>query len=307
MAKVVESVGSTYEEALKNGLEQIGLEEEKVTIFGLSASYVHALVAEKFSPKKTVDLSHLRAISQTGSALSDDGFEIFYQPQFITGTDKLFGMEALVRLKNNIAGPGEFIPVAEENMSIIKIDRIVTHKTIKQIGEWLGKGYNVPSVSINFSNLQLSDRGYPNYVFEKLSSYNIDPSYIVIEITESSFLTTSSATTDYFNQFTEGGIRLSIDDYGTGYSSLSYLNRLPFSCLKIDQSLIRTEPTKENLFMIEKIVEIAHSRHYKVVAEGVETSQQEEFLKSIGCDATQGFMRGKPMRAEDIEKILART
>ncbi|MCR4635296.1 MAG: EAL domain-containing protein [Butyrivibrio sp.] len=240
-------------------------------------------------------------------ALSDDGFEIFYQPQFITGTDKLFGMEALVRLKNNIAGPGEFIPVAEENMSIIKIDRVVTHKTIKQMGEWLGKGYNVPPVSINFSNLQLSDRGYPNYVFEKLSSYNIDPSYIVIEITESSFLTTSSATTDYFNQFTEGGIRLSIDDYGTGYSSLSYLNRLPFSCLKIDQSLIRTEPTKENLFMIEKIVEIAHSRHYKVVAEGVETSQQEEFLKSIGCDATQGFMRGKPMRAEDIEKILART
>lgn len=240
-------------------------------------------------------------------ALSGDGFEIYYQPQFITGTDKLFGMEALVRLKNNIAGPGEFIPVAEENMSIIKIDRVVTHKTIKQIGQWLEKGYNVPSVSINFSNLQLMDMGYPNYVFEKLSSYNIDPSYIVIEITESSFLTTSNSTTEYFNQFTESGIRLSIDDYGTGYSSLSYLNRLPFSCLKIDQSLIRTEPTKENLFLIEKIVEIAHSRHYKVVAEGVETRQQEDFLLSIGCDATQGFMRGRPMKAEDMEKILART
>lgn len=246
-----------------------------------------------------------RAIKTTiEEALVNDGFEIFYQPQFITGTNKLFGVEALIRLKNNIAGPGEFIPVAEENMSIIRIDRVVTEKTIKQWHNWLLKGYDLPAVSINFSNIQLNDRGYPNYVFEKLAQYDLDPSYIVIEITESSFLTTSSRTTEYFNAFTSSGIRLSIDDYGTGYSSLSYLNRLPFSGLKIDQSLIRTEPTKENLFMIEKIIEIAHSRNYHVVAEGVETKEQEDFLKSVGCDATQGFMRGKPMRAEDLEKLF---
>ena len=237
-------------------------------------------------------------------AIALDGFEIFYQPQFKTGTDELFGVEALVRLKNNVAGPGEFIPVAEENLSIIRIDRIVTDKTIRQWHNWLEMGYKLPPVSINFSNIQLNDSGYPNYVFERLANYYVDPSYIVIEITESSFLTTSSRTTDYFNKFTDGGIRLSIDDYGTGYSSLSYLTRLPFSCLKIDQSLIRTEPTKENLFMIEKIVEIAHSRNYKVVAEGVETKEQEDFLHSVGCDATQGFMRGKPMKAEELEKIL---
>ena len=237
-------------------------------------------------------------------AIALDGFEIFYQPQFITGTDELFGVEALVRLKNNVAGPGEFIPVAEENMSIIRIDRVVTEKTISQWHKWLEMGYELPPVSINFSNIQLNDSGYPNYVFERLAKYNVDPSRVVIEITESSFLTTSNRTTDYFSKFTDGGIRLSIDDYGTGYSSLSYLNRLPFSCLKIDQSLIRTEPTKENLFMIEKIIEIAHSRNYKVVAEGVETKEQEDFLYSVGCDATQGFMRGKPMKAEDLEKLL---
>ena len=237
-------------------------------------------------------------------ALEKDGFEIFFQPQFVTGTDELFGVEALVRLKNKIAGPDEFIPVAEENMSIIKIDRIVTKKTIGQWHSWLEEGYDLPPVSINFSNIQLGDRSYPNYVFEKLAQYNVDPSYVVIEITESSFLTTSSKTTDYFNKFIDGGIRLSIDDYGTGYSSLSYLNRLPFSCLKIDKSLISTEPTKENLFMIEKIVEIAHSRNYKVVAEGVETYEQEDFLKSIGCDSIQGFLRGKPMRADELVKLL---
>lgn len=237
-------------------------------------------------------------------AIALDGFEIYYQPQFVTGTDELFGVEALVRLKNNVAGPGEFIPVAEENMSIIRIDRVVTEKTISQWHKWIEKGYELPPVSINFSNIQLNDSGYPNYVFERLAKYNVDPSRVVIEITESSFLTTSNRTTDYFNKFTDGGIRLSIDDYGTGYSSLSYLNRLPFSCLKIDQSLIRTEPTKENLFMIEKIVEIAHSRNYKVVAEGVETKEQEDFLHSVGCDATQGFMRGKPMRAEELEKLF---
>ena len=130
---------------------------------------------------------------------------------------------------------------------------------------------------------------------------------IVIEITESSFLTTSNSTTEYFNQFTESGIRLSIDYYGTGYSSLSYLNRLPFSCLKIDQSLIRTEPTKENLFLIEKIVEIAHSRHYKVVAEGVENEGQLQFLKERGCEMVQGYYFSPPLPAEDFEKLAFKT
>ena len=162
------------------------------------------------------------------------------------------------------------------------------------MAQWRHEGYQLVKTSINFSNLQLYDTGYPQYLFSLMKEYGIEAKYLEIEITESAYLTDKQETRDFIRQFTENGIGISIDDFGTGYSSISYLYMLPFSTLKLDKSLLDEYLETGDDRMIEIIIQMAHVRNCKVIAEGVEVEEQAKMLLEKDCDIIQGYLFGRP-------------
>ena len=239
-------------------------------------------------------------------AINTDGFEIFYQPQFFTKDRQISGFEALVRLKTNAASPSEFIPIAEHNRKIITIDRIITEKVIKQLHEWQTKGYKLVNVSLNFSNYQISDLTYPDYVISLLRKYNVPTKYLKVEVTESAYLDETLETKEFMNRFIKNGIDISIDDFGTGYSSIRYLNFLHFSELKLDKSLMDKYLETKDERMISSIINLAHTMDCITIAEGVETEEQAQMLLRNNCDCIQGYLLGKPESASVAEKRLVK-
>lgn len=235
-------------------------------------------------------------------ALENDGFKLLYQPQMDITKGEVSAYEALIRFKDHSLSPAEFIPVAEDNGSIIRIGRIVTEKVIAQLGIWQDKGYTLKTVSINFSALQLYDDGYLDFLKDMLSRYGVDAKYIEIEITESIFLDNKQLALEFLMELRHCGIRISIDDFGTGYSSLSYLTFLPLDKIKLDRSLNVKFLEIENFKVMDSLISLAHSLNLEVVAEGIETGEQLERLKAGGCDYVQGYYFSKPIEAEAVEE-----
>jgi|GEM_PF-446917 len=238
---------------------------------------------------------------QIKEAIENDGFKILYQPQIRLENGEIIGYEALIRLKNNSATPAEFIPVAEDNGSIIKIGRIVTEKVIGQLALWQSKGYPLRTVSINFSALQLYDAEYLDFLLETLYKHNVAAKYVEIEITESIFLDSKELALEFMMRLRSHGIKISIDDFGTGYSSLSYLTFLPLDKIKLDRSLNVKFLEIENIKVMDSIISLAHSLGLEVVAEGIETCEQFIRLKNGRCDYIQGYYFSKPLEADMVE------
>lgn len=239
---------------------------------------------------------------QIKEAIENDGFKIVYQPQVSLINGEISAYEALLRFKNHLISPAEFIPVAEDNGSIIKIGRIVTEKVIQQLENWQLKGYPLRAVSINFSALQLYDNGYLDFLQETLSKHNVDAKYIEIEIIESIFLDNKELALAFLTELRSYGIKTSIDDFGTGYSSLSYLTFLPLDKIKLDRSLNIKFLEIENIKVMDSIISLAHSLNLEVVAEGIETYNQFRRLKVGHCDYIQGYYFSRPLEVEDVEK-----
>lgn len=238
---------------------------------------------------------------QIKEAIENDGFKILYQPQVRLDNGEIAAYEALVRLKNNTATPAEFIPIAEDNGSIIKIGRIVTEKVIEQLASWQLKGYPLRAVSINFSALQLYDTEYLDFLLETLSKHNVAAKFIEIEITESIFLDSKELALEFLKRLRDQGIKTSIDDFGTGYSSLSYLTFLPLDKIKLDRSLNVKFLEIENIKVMDSIISLAHSLDLEVVAEGIETREQFRRLKDGRCDYIQGYYFSMPLEAAMVE------
>ncbi len=236
-------------------------------------------------------------------AVREEGFYLCYQPQVDAKTGEIIGVEALVRLKDRNISPGVFIPVAEETGHIIAIGRWVAGEAVKQLADWRKKGFREKMISINFSSKQLKDREYTSYLMELLKAYDISPEYIEIEITESIFLENNIQTMEFLQGLKNAGLRIALDDFGTGYSSLSYLTYIPVNKIKLDKSINDKFLLSGNMEVMDSIISLAHSLKLKITAEGIEDYDKYLQLRRSGCDYIQGYLFGKPLKADETEKV----
>jgi diguanylate cyclase (GGDEF)-like protein/PAS domain S-box-containing protein len=243
-------------------------------------------------------------------ALNNEEFSLHYQPQIDLKTKETVGFEALIRWKHHNYGyisPMEFIPVAEETGLIVPIGEWVLKTACNQFKTWLDQGNQLQNIAVNVSSVQFRDKEFVNMVRDILKDSNLDPSYLELEITESSMQRVDEAK-KIMKELKALGIRFSIDDFGTGYSSFSYLRQFPFDKLKIDKSFIdEINQNKNGIAIVTAIIELGNKLGYDIVAEGVENEMQSIFLKSINCHFAQGFYYSKPLQVKDVEnKLLER-
>lgn len=232
-------------------------------------------------------------------ALKEDQFTVYYQPQVDLLSHTWVGMEALVRWIHPTLGvisPANFIPLCEEMGLIQELDFIVLENVIKQHMLWQKEGINAPKTAVNFSAKTLAKRNIAKEVWAILEFYHCPSHCIAIEVTESQIMRDPHEAIEILGEFKALELEISVDDFGTGYSSLSYLKRFPIDKLKIDQSFIHDIPQDEDDMTITKtIIGLAHNLKLHVIAEGVETQEQEKFLLENGCTLAQGYLYDKPL------------
>lgn len=241
-------------------------------------------------------------------AVEQKEFVLFYQPRLSISTSKVLGMEALVRWQNADLGmvlPAEFIPFAEDIGLIVPIGEFVLYEACAQNKAWQDAGIPPIQVAVNVSVRQFHQADLLNTVRTALNETGLPPHCLELELTESTLMKDPESTVDTLRELKALGVRLSIDDFGTGYSSLSYLKRFPIDSVKIDQSFVRDiTVSPDDAAIAGAVIAMAHSMALKVVAEGVETLEQLEFLKSINCDEMQGYFISRPVDATQAEQLL---
>ncbi len=241
-------------------------------------------------------------------ALDNQEFYLEYQPKLNIETGKLVGMEALLRWSNprlGIVPPDRFIPVAENTGMILPIGEWVLRQACLQNVEWQRKGLRPVQVAVNISVLQLSHPDFIDTIDLALGESGLAPGYLEIEITESSIMSAKGAVMANIEKLKERGITLSVDDFGTGYSSLSVIKQLPIDSLKIDRSFIRDiAHDSEDEAIVTAIIAMARSLDLSVIAEGVETYEQLQYLLNSGCDTIQGYLISKPLAPGAMEALL---
>ena len=243
-------------------------------------------------------------------AIEECQFVLNYQPIVSVIDERIIGFESLIRWNHPEKGfvsPADFIPVAEDTGLIVEIGEWVLNESCRQLKEWQAKTPNAQEmiVSVNLSAKQLEDDGLIDTVARALSSHKMNASSLKLEITESAIMTNADSMIERVTDLRELGVLLSIDDFGTGYSSLSYLHKFPVDTLKVDRSFIsRIGVDKENSEIVATIIGLGESLGMKVVAEGVETIEQTEFLQSIKCDYAQGFYWSKPLEQQKALRLI---
>jgi len=241
-------------------------------------------------------------------AIENDEFEVYYQPQFRLNPHVLSGAEALIRWNHpdkGIVSPAEFIWLAEETGLIIDIGYIILKKACLQMLDWVDtKNFN-GTISVNLSAIQFRQADIVNTVQSVLTETKLDAKYLEIEITESALIGQLDQVVNHIDAFKAMGISLAIDDFGTGYSSLTYLKRFHVGLLKIDQSFVREIPSdSSDCAIVRATIDMGHALGLSVIAEGVETAEQLEFLQAEGCDLIQGYLYGRPVAAHEFNQYL---
>jgi len=235
---------------------------------------------------------------------------LVYQPQFDVRTERLSGVEALLRWdhpEHGMISPAEFISVAERSGLILDIGAWVLREACRQGARWYRAGHAPLMVSVNVSTVQFRVGNVPRLVAEVLAETGLPASWLELEITETGIMHDMNGAAETLITLHDQGVSLSIDDFGTGYSSLSYLRRVPVDRIKIDRSFINDVTVSEDAAVVaETIVKLAHSLRLQVVAEGVETRAQAEFVRHTGCAFVQGFYYGEPMTADMIQDLMTR-
>jgi diguanylate cyclase (GGDEF)-like protein len=264
-----------------------------------------------FSPQMDRSLKERVAIeSSLRAGLKLQQFDVHYQPIIDIHTRRVAGLEALLRWKHPAQGyvsPERFIEVAEETGLIIPIGQFVLERLGRDITAWREQGAHLVPVSMNVSAVQLERTRLRELVQQAMERYRIGPQLIAIELTEGSLFESRSGEfrEDALASLRDLGVKIAIDDFGTGYSSLSYLKRWRVDSLKIDRSFVRdivTDPSDHAI--VSAIVAMARSLNIQVVAEGIESWQQLEILRSMGCHLAQGFLFAKPCSAADAVRYL---
>jgi diguanylate cyclase (GGDEF)-like protein/PAS domain S-box-containing protein len=241
-------------------------------------------------------------------ALERQEFVLHYQPKLDIATGRIHGAEALIRWVHPLRGnvpPNAFISVAEESGLIVPLGKWVLHEACRQAKIWSDAGAKLQSIAVNVSAIEFQNEHFMRDVFDTLEATGLAPETLELELTESVLMKRSGSAAAILKTLRAEGVRLAIDDFGTGYSSLSYLTRFPVDTLKIDQSFIRqiTETPSETA-IVKAVLSMAQSLNLRVVAEGVETRGELEFLQTHLCDEAQGYYFSRPLPAEQFEAFL---
>ena len=251
---------------------------------------------------------HLKIENELRLALQNNEFELFFQPKVKLSSHQVFGYEALIRWNHPTRGlvpPNDFIPIAEDTGLIIPIGEWVIRNACENIELFINYGL-LPKdghIAINLSARQFHEPKLVGFITDMIKSKNINPANVELEITESLIMENVENAIKTLTQLRELGTYLAIDDFGTGYSSLSYLKQLPIQILKVDRSFIMDIPRdKDDMEITAAVIAMAHKLGLKVVAEGVEDTEQLEFLTQNKCDYIQGYFFGKP---EPIATLIA--
>lgn len=244
--------------------------------------------------------------SELEAAIAHQEFYLVYQPQLNFMTGELVGVEALIRWQHpqqGVVSPAKFIGVAELTGLIVPMGAWVLKAACQQVVSWQTGALSKVKVSVNVSPMQLRSPGFTDYVLQVLRDTGLSADRLVIELTESALIHSDCKGTDSLQALKQLGVKLAIDDFGTGYSCLAYLRDIPGDYLKVDRSFVNDVPGKERSEAVTSaIVVLGKNLHYQIVAEGVETEAQAEYLKSLGCDLVQGYLYAKPMPEQALQQ-----
>ncbi|MBP3857095.1 MAG: EAL domain-containing protein [Ruminiclostridium sp.] len=251
-----------------------------------------------------------KLINDMDAGVEERQFKVYYQPKYnITGSEPvLSSAEALIRWDHpeyGLVGPGSFVPLFEENGLVQKLDHYVWKEAAAQIRRWKDKfGITIP-ISVNVSRIDIYDPHLEEKLLEIVKEEGLEPHEYLLEITESAYTDNSSQIIETVKKLREDGFRVEMDDFGSGYSSLNMLAALPIDALKLDMMFIRklTEDEKD-MKMVQLMIDIAKFLNIPVIAEGVETKEQYDLLKKLGCDIIQGYYFSKPIPEEEFEKLV---
>jgi diguanylate cyclase (GGDEF)-like protein/PAS domain S-box-containing protein len=250
-------------------------------------------------------LERLELESDLRHALEQNEFVLYYQPQFSGDGKRLTGTEALLRWRHPRRGlvpPGDFIPVLEELGLVVDVGDWVISEACRQLKTWHQAKVRVPKVSVNISARQFSDGQLGTRIANTLKETGLPPACLELELTESILMREVSEAMQILAGLKNLGLSIAVDDFGTGYSSLNYLKQFPIDVLKIDRTFVDGLPSGEQDAQIARaIIAMAHSLNLAVIAEGVETQEQLDFLREHGCDEVQGYLFGRPMPANTFE------
>jgi diguanylate cyclase (GGDEF)-like protein len=240
-------------------------------------------------------------------AVERKAFALHYQPQLDMATGEVVGVEALIRWRqgDKMISPMEFIPLAEETGHIIPIGHWVLTTACRDIKSLHAEGFNDLKLAVNISAVELKQNDFIEQILMVLAESGFPPDRLELEITESTMMVDVTRVASVLDALSATGISLSIDDFGTGYSSLSYLKQLPVDLIKVDRSFVRDVPRdKDDCTIVRAIVTMTHALGLHVVAEGVETEEQLQFLRNEGCDISQGYLISRPVPLDELRQWL---
>lgn len=238
-------------------------------------------------------------------ALKNNEFKIFLQPKFDIETEKIVGAEALIRREKNgrLIMPNSFIPEYEETGIITKLDMFVFESICNKLREWEVKGYNLLPIAINESRKVLYNKNHINELERIIKKYEVSPNLIELELTETAVVKDIESAKEAERKVHSLGFVVSMDDFGVGYSSFYMLKNINIDILKIDKSFSdEVMEDERGRIILESIIDMAKKLKIKTVAEGIETREQIEYLKQIGCDMVQGYFFEKPILIEEFER-----
>lgn len=247
----------------------------------------------------------LQLLNDLRMAVEHDELRLHYQPKFIAPHGPVTGFEALLRWERHgtMLSPDVFLPIAEKTGLIIPIGEWVINEACRQLRIWHLAGHSSWTVAVNLSALQFEQTNLVEMVIATIERHQIPSQMLTLEVTETTAMRDPDASVAILEQLTNYGVKASIDDFGTGYSSLLYLKRLPASELKIDGAFINDLIAgSEDASIVQAIIALGQTLNLKVVAEGVETTQQQDFLTELGCDTLQGYLLGRPMTPQQISE-----
>ncbi len=241
-------------------------------------------------------------------AIEQDELMVYYQPQKSLATDRYVGLEALVRWQHPEQGtlpPARFLPVAEASGLIVPLGNWVLKSACRQMVEWQRIGLPIDTVSVNLAGKQIRRDDLVESIANVLDETGCRPEWLELEVTEGFIMSEIHASIDALRQLRDMGIKLAIDDFGTGYSSLSYLKKLPIHRLKIDRSFVQDlADDNDDVAIVKAIVSLGHSLQLEIIAEGVETPYQENFLRQLGCEMGQGYLYSQPLPSAQVELLV---
>lgn len=250
-------------------------------------------------------------VDRMETALNHNEFVIYIQPKYHLQSDTAYGGEALVRWLDPERGmiqPSEFIPIMERNGFIAKLDCYVWKKVCESLAKWKQSGYIQMPISVNMSRVEMYNPNIVNILTEMVEQYDIDPALLQLELTESAYMDNPEVINNVLDSLHEAGFTIMMDDFGSGFSSLNTLKDINVDLLKVDMNFLENQSGNgKGEIILASVVKMGRWLNLPVIVEGVETTKQRDFLKSIGCDYAQGFLYSRPMPIEEYEALIRET